>query len=170
LTLVTKHFVPHRRTFRVDKRKSFRVQSPRLAVLQQHVSFCITNYSVRFSCKCHVATVVKQVRKYVSTFLESRVVQEYLILAISRPNSQGSTNVTSVHQSEKIIMVVRISQSNPSSCNSSSLTYLQSKTYRIYCFLYTTGISFLRQIVPLFTRTVSRDSRRLSDHSYFSLP
>lgn len=32
------------------------------------------------------------------------------------------------------------------------------------------GYHFIRQIVPLFTRTVSRDSRWLSDLRYFSLP
>jgi hypothetical protein len=32
------------------------------------------------------------------------------------------------------------------------------------------GYHFIRQIVPLFTRTVSRDSRWLSDLRYYSLP
>jgi len=53
---------------------SFHVQSPIVAVLQPHVSACIANCSVIFSCKGQVAAVGKQVGKDVLIFLETRLV------------------------------------------------------------------------------------------------
>jgi hypothetical protein len=64
----------------------------------------------------------------------------------------------------------RLSESNTSRCSWFPLTYLHSQTYRIYCFLYPTGLSFYPVNRTCFTWTVLRDKWWFSDLSCFILP